>query len=237
LEAENLIADGFFDIGHAGSSVKFPTLAELISSPVDNKREVILIDFKKDANLQSLGQWLQESMYGKNSNDAVSLIANVTALVCGGAIERSRVANYPFKFRITELKLQGASNVIPIGLINKGTFYHRALLFKALCDRVGVAPCLLVRGEYNRAWNIVDLKKMVISALPETPSSSNHKAATDMAVQNLFAQQWNAKIANINLFSNKSPPIEGAFIVDLMFEPGNLMAVGSPQAEAYQRIN
>ena len=34
------------------------------------------------------------------------------------------------------------------------TYYHRALLFKVIADQVGL-PSVLVRSEYNRAYNVV----------------------------------------------------------------------------------
>ena len=60
------------------------------------------------------------------------------------------------ELHIAQLKADLKSNVIPIGFVKRGIFYHRALLFKTLADRIGV-PCSLVRGDYNRAWNEVTL--------------------------------------------------------------------------------
>nr|XP_006000327.1 PREDICTED: armadillo repeat-containing protein 3 [Latimeria chalumnae] len=74
----------------------------------------------------------------------------------GGPLERDQLREFSWDIHISELKLELKSNVIPIGKIQKGTFYHRALLFKALADRIGIS-CSLVRGEYTRAWNEVNL--------------------------------------------------------------------------------
>lgn len=227
LEADNIITDGFFDIGHAGSAVKFPTLQHLLSAPADNKREVLLVDSKKDQFLTYLSQWLSEIISMRGTEDAIITIANVVALVCGGQVDQTQIANYPFKFRITELKLQNSSNVIPIGTVNKGTFYHRALLFKTLCDRIGLSPCILVRGDYNRAWNIIDLKNTVVTGI-----SVNRLAD----VPPTFVQQWKSKLECLELKVHDIPPIDGAYIVDLMSEPGKLMPISSPEAESYQRI-
>lgn len=48
----------------------------------------------------------------------------------GGDVERSDLTNFSFELHISELKTELASNVIPIGRIKCGIYYHRALLFK-----------------------------------------------------------------------------------------------------------
>ena len=48
----------------------------------------------------------------------------------GGAVEKGNLANFSWELAISELKLQHQSNVLPLGSIAVGIFYHRALLFK-----------------------------------------------------------------------------------------------------------
>lgn len=48
----------------------------------------------------------------------------------GGKIAKEKLADFSWELHISELKFQLKSNVIPIGYIKKGIFYHRALLFK-----------------------------------------------------------------------------------------------------------
>lgn len=48
----------------------------------------------------------------------------------GGTVARDDLDRFMWEIHLSELKLQLQSNVIPIGRIKKGTFYHRALLFK-----------------------------------------------------------------------------------------------------------
>ncbi|XP_040611351.1 armadillo repeat-containing protein 3 isoform X2 [Mesocricetus auratus] len=87
----------------------------------------------------------------------------------GGRIPKEKMSDFSWELHISELKFQLKSNVVPIGYIKKGIFYHRALLFKALADKIGVG-CSLVRGEYSRAWNEVKLlnetRKGMIGSLP-----------------------------------------------------------------------
>uniref|UniRef100_A0A8C7FUU2 Armadillo repeat containing 3 n=1 Tax=Oncorhynchus kisutch TaxID=8019 RepID=A0A8C7FUU2_ONCKI len=74
--------------------------------------------------------------------------------VMGGAVEVDRQHDFLWELHLSELRYELQSNIIPIGQIRKGTYYHRALLYKVLADRIGVS-CSLVRGEYNRVWNEV----------------------------------------------------------------------------------
>ncbi|KAL8165069.1 UNVERIFIED_CONTAM: Armadillo repeat-containing protein 3 [Gekko kuhli] len=74
----------------------------------------------------------------------------------GGVIERDKLHEFSWELHISEIEFELKCNVVPMGKINKGTFYHRALLFKVIADRIGIG-CTLVRGEYTRAWNEVKL--------------------------------------------------------------------------------
>ncbi|XP_051007228.1 armadillo repeat-containing protein 3 [Acomys russatus] len=104
-----------------------------------------------------------------NIREQIEALAKYVADKMGGKIPKEKLSDFSWELHISELKFQLKSNVIPIGYIKKGIFYHRALLFKALADKIGVG-CSLVRGEYSRAWNEVKLvneaRKGVIGNLP-----------------------------------------------------------------------
>ncbi|XP_037366603.1 armadillo repeat-containing protein 3 [Talpa occidentalis] len=104
-----------------------------------------------------------------NVKEQVETLAKYVAEKMGGTISKEKLNDFNWELHISELKFQLKSNVIPIGLIKKGIFYHRALLFKALADKIGIG-CSLVRGEYGRAWNEVKLmnesRKGVIGGVP-----------------------------------------------------------------------
>ena len=51
----------------------------------------------------------------------------------GGPILKDDVAKFSFELPISQLKHVLDSNVIPIGKVVTGIFYHRALLFKVSC--------------------------------------------------------------------------------------------------------
>ncbi|ELK16973.1 Armadillo repeat-containing protein 3 [Pteropus alecto] len=101
--------------------------------------------------------------------EQIEALAKYVAEKMGGTIPKDKLQDFSWELHISELKFQLKSNVIPIGHIKKGIFYHRALLFKALADKIGIG-CSLVRGEYGRAWNEVKLmnksQKGVIGGLP-----------------------------------------------------------------------
>ncbi|XP_064797315.1 armadillo repeat-containing protein 3-like [Oncorhynchus masou masou] len=87
-------------------------------------------------------------------SEQYSALARLVSEVMGGAVEVDREHDFLWELHLSELRYELQSNIIPIGQIRKGTYYHRALLYKVLADRIGVS-CSLVRGEYNRVWNEV----------------------------------------------------------------------------------
>ncbi|XP_003463923.2 armadillo repeat-containing protein 3 isoform X2 [Cavia porcellus] len=104
-----------------------------------------------------------------NIKEQIEDLAKFVAEKMGGKIPKDKLHDFSWELHISELKFQLKSNVIPIGYIKKGIFYHRALLFKALGDRIGIGSSV-VRGEYGRAWNEVKLldqsRKGVTGGLP-----------------------------------------------------------------------
>ncbi|XP_056593979.1 armadillo repeat-containing protein 3 [Triplophysa dalaica] len=87
--------------------------------------------------------------------DDAKMYTALAVLVCdamGGQVEPEKLHDFLWELHISKLKLEINSNIIPIGKIKKGIYFHRALLFKVLADRIGLR-CSLVRGQYNRAWN------------------------------------------------------------------------------------
>ncbi len=240
--------DGFYDIGYAGSNLEnvgvFPTLSKLSALPVDKKREVVLIDNALDPALQSVGNYLADAISGLNVESQIRLIALAVSKLLGGPVDPDNLSQYNFKFKISETKLKLGSNVIPIGQIHQGTFYHRALLFKALADRVGMKPCSLVRGEYNRAWNIIDVKNVTVNTPRVVPakrvpsSKPKHQDKNQPApapVPTLSQAEQKALYIGQVEGEAKAYSSEEAAIVDLMFEPGKLLPLNSSEAIAYQR--
>ncbi|NXN37684.1 ARMC3 protein, partial [Rhinoptilus africanus] len=110
--------------------------------------DLILLDYINDASKTILPL--------TTTRGQVVALAQFVADKMGGPIERDKLHDFSWELHISEIEFELKSNVVPIGKVKKGTFCHRALLFKVIADRIGIR-CTLVRGEYNRAWNEVEL--------------------------------------------------------------------------------
>lgn len=86
--------------------------------------------------------------------EQITVLAQFVAEKMGGAIEKGQLAYFCWELPLSQVRFEGKSNVVPIGRIRMGIHTHRALLFKALADRLSIG-CTLSRGQYNRAWNEV----------------------------------------------------------------------------------
>ncbi|NXK23091.1 ARMC3 protein, partial [Arenaria interpres] len=110
--------------------------------------DFILLDYINDASKTILPL--------TTTREQVVALAQFVADKMGGPIERDKLHDFSWELHVSEIEFELKSNVVPIGKVKKGTFYHRALLFKVIADRIGIR-CSLVRGECNRAWNEVEL--------------------------------------------------------------------------------
>ncbi|XP_062297753.1 armadillo repeat-containing protein 3 isoform X2 [Scomber scombrus] len=254
LASSDIITDGFYDTGKAGSGQRVLTLEELSKQPVNQHRPIIAVNTVSDETgdapeerqsnpsetdtsskggrrtprrrkeddkqkdeaqpespteklwkmmddipLQNLVKEAKESILPLNDEwEQYAALARLVSRTMGGAVEIEKLHKFPWELHLSELKFEFQSNVIPIGIIGKGIYCHRALLFKCLADCIGMS-CTLVRGEYNRAWNEILLFK-------GNPSSNEHS----------------------------SQPCR--LIVDLMHQPGNLLKTKTAAAVQYQTI-
>ncbi|KAJ3020782.1 Armadillo repeat-containing protein 3 [Thoreauomyces humboldtii] len=284
ISSTNAISDGFYDLGSAGTKLEtlhqFPVLQDLRESPIDKRREVLVLDATQDPHLAALIHAVAEGpLFSRTPRQQIRQIASVVAQVMGGPVDPVKLQDMSYKFKLTELKLKTESNVVPLGEVAQGTFYHRALLFKYLCDKVGLTPCTLVRGEYGRAWNTVDIFRQTLvpprAAAPATPAAATTPAKHEKAAKSARmretastkqAEKEGGAIAagglvgsgaNVAGLGAPVPPVtlatlvpisipvptddadpapEEETLVDLMFEPGRLILVGSSEANAYQRL-
>jgi len=69
----------------------------------------------------------------------------------GGEVEKGNLAIFSWELPISEIKQQRQSNVLPLGLVTVGIFYHRALLFKVCSVMMydDVVSCFAL-SQYNR---------------------------------------------------------------------------------------
>ncbi|XP_056290596.1 armadillo repeat-containing protein 3 isoform X2 [Pseudoliparis swirei] len=226
LAATDVIGDGFYDAGKVPAAQRVLTLKELSTQPVNKKRPIIFVNtatenkkeddkqkeearaespaekpwkMMEDVSLQILVKVAKESIISlSDERERWASLARLVNEAMGGAVEMEKLHKFPWVLHLSELKFQLQSNVVPIGLINRGIYCHRAVLFKCVADCIGMS-CSLVRGEYNRAWNEV-----------------------------LFF--------NGNPSRNERPSQPCRYIVDLMHQPGSLLAASTAAAVQYQTI-
>ncbi|XP_040307167.1 armadillo repeat-containing protein 3 isoform X6 [Herpailurus yagouaroundi] len=198
LSSSNIISDGFYDYGRITQStvgvVHFVTLIAAVYSQRKGRGKKEEEKVKEEEEVSTLPKLMGEGSPEKewyppfdpdfrvyvyevtksifpitNIKEQIEVLARYVAEKMGGKMSKEKLHNFSWELHISELKFQLKSNVVPIGQIKKGIFYHRALLFKALADKIGIG-CSLVRGEYGRAWNEVQLmnesRKGLIGALP-----------------------------------------------------------------------
>lgn len=114
--------------------------------------------------------------------EQLTIIADIVANAFGGPILKSELIEFGYEMAIVELKRASNSNVVPLGQIAKGLYRERALLFKVICDQVGL-PVTLEQREYRRAWNAICLHgKHFIVDLMDSPGklhAIDNPSATD----------------------------------------------------------
>uniref|UniRef100_A0A3Q1FKM1 Armadillo repeat containing 3 n=1 Tax=Acanthochromis polyacanthus TaxID=80966 RepID=A0A3Q1FKM1_9TELE len=156
LTSSDIITDGFYDAGKVcyllekkkeedkqKYEMQFESLIEKPSNTIEDVSLQILVEEAKESILRL-----------SDEKEQYAALARLVSDVMGGAVEMEKLHKFSWMLHLSELKFQLQSNVVPIGLIKKGIYCHRALLFKCLADCIGIG-CSLVRGEYNRAWNEV----------------------------------------------------------------------------------
>uniref|UniRef100_A0AAQ5YWM1 EDR1/CTR1/ARMC3-like peptidase-like domain-containing protein n=1 Tax=Amphiprion ocellaris TaxID=80972 RepID=A0AAQ5YWM1_AMPOC len=171
LTSSDIITDGFYDAGKARPGQRVLTLDELSKQPVNKNQPVIVINTAPEYDLKNymfrcVKSRILLKLHTYNINYISKQKCTLYLVLCvrlvsdlmGGAVEMEKLHEFSWMLHLSELKFQLQSNVVPIGLISKGIYCHRALLFKCLADCIGIS-CSLVRGEYNRAWNEVLLFK------------------------------------------------------------------------------
>lgn len=247
LPRNNVITDGFYDFGAvsgSGVSIKpFPSLEDLAQAPIDKKRETLLIDSRSDPDFAAWIRTISEGLSSRKPLEQAKFIAQTVTDALGGVVrDSSKTADIGFKVHITSLKLEAKSNVLPIGLVKHGTFYHRALLFKALCDRIGLGPVSLVRGEYNRAWNEIEVSKLCVLGPQSNGTTSKSRSAGKGNRASVAAKLTAGSTPDDIEFDPRQygtlTDEDSGFkvgIIDLMYQPGRIMELGSVESREYMR--
>uniref|UniRef100_A0A3P9JNM8 Armadillo repeat containing 3 n=1 Tax=Oryzias latipes TaxID=8090 RepID=A0A3P9JNM8_ORYLA len=199
LASSDIITCGFYDAGKARTGQRVLTLEELTQQPLNQHRPVFSVftgirkekeekqkdeipaEEAEDAVLQMLIQEAKESVLQLNTEkEQYAALARLVSEAMGGAVAEEELHEFPWMLHLSELKFHLQSNVVPIGLIRKGIYCHRALLFKCLSDCIGLS-CSLIRGDYNRAWNEVVL-------FEENPSNMQRSSRRSCFIVDLIHQ-------------------------------------------------
>ncbi|XP_044032813.1 armadillo repeat-containing protein 3 isoform X1 [Siniperca chuatsi] len=216
LASTDIMRDGFYDGGKVCAGQRILTLEELSKQPVNQHRPIIVVNaatekkkeddkqkdetqpesptekpwkMMDDVTLQLLVKEAKESILPLNDErEQYAALARLVSEAMGGAVEMEKLHEFPWVLHLSGLKFQLQSNVVPIGLISRGIYCHRALLFKCLVDCIGMS-CTLVRGEYNRAWNEILL-------FSGNPSSNGRSSQPCRYIVDLMHQPGSLLTAN-----------------------------------------
>lgn len=83
----------------------------------------------------------------------MSFLCSFVSDKMGGAVDRESLSTFSYELPIGQLKVELNSNIIPIGKIQAGIFYHRALLFKVILGYVHTAPDeFRPAGKFDQTW-------------------------------------------------------------------------------------
>ncbi|KAI9184570.1 hypothetical protein H9P43_003624 [Blastocladiella emersonii ATCC 22665] len=236
----------FYDTGAAyrpssssGTGPSFPSLDTLRASPLDTRAAVVWIAPDEQAVREicdevrrAAGVPLPPAAVAGDAPSAEPAPAAVPAqyvpaLLSAAATAIARrlgaltsAATAEAAFRLAELKCAAGSNVLPAttALPAMTAPGHRALLLKAVCDRLGVGVAL-VRGEYGRCWNEATVRAGYVAAEMVDGDGAAVVAALDDG--------------------SVGGGEEVAVILDLEAEAGvtaRLLVVGTPAAGRYVRL-
>uniref|UniRef100_A0A8P4GAU8 Armadillo repeat containing 3 n=1 Tax=Dicentrarchus labrax TaxID=13489 RepID=A0A8P4GAU8_DICLA len=197
LASSDIISDGFYDAGKVCVCV-YATESFVKQKESDDKQKDETQPesptekpwkMMDDVSLQLLVKEAKKSILPlSDERGQYAVLARLVSEAMGGAVEMEKLHEFPWVLHLSELKFQLQSNVVPIGLIRRGIYCHRALLFKCLVDSIGMS-CTLVRGEYNRAWNEVLL-------LSGNPSSNGRSSQPCCYIVDLMHQPGSLLKAN-----------------------------------------
>eukprot|EP00038_Savillea_parva_P009597 m.184615 g.184615 ORF g.184615 m.184615 type:complete len:778 (+) comp16183_c0_seq1:43-2376(+) len=170
LELGDVVVSPFFDTGALSSQTSFVGLDKLREVPINTGREVLLADISSTNPDTELVDFIASVRPADGQSADPSELARAVCNRMGGAVPYAQLTAYTATLAINELKQEAGSNVIPLGKIKTGMYYHRALLFKVVGDAINL-PSVLVRSAYGRAYNVVYAPKAVVVDVMHEPGS------------------------------------------------------------------
>eukprot|EP00879_Flechtneria_rotunda_P007398 GHRR01007760.1.p1 GENE.GHRR01007760.1~~GHRR01007760.1.p1 ORF type:complete len:799 (+),score=316.22 GHRR01007760.1:393-2789(+) len=154
LDYTDIICDGFFEpVGDFPEIIEkgeFPTLAQLrhVQAFEGDRREVITVNRVADAELQlaeeqACAAVAQAAQFGQVQK-LQALAKYVSGRLGGPCPDEEQLATEYGRWT-APIKEGNKSVLLPVGSLTLGTSRHRALLYKALADSLGL-PSMLVKG-------------------------------------------------------------------------------------------
>ncbi|KAG5326846.1 ARMC3 protein, partial [Acromyrmex heyeri] len=158
-----------------------------------------------------------------------------------------RYIDQQLEVHLKQIKKCLETNMIPLGQLRVGSYLERAMLFKAIADRICL-PTAFVRGEYGVSWIEIAIPQMENSnegglfdaRLDENNEDYEKRIMTELlGKSNVFTYQNEHEKEKISLSRNYQSTIyptklmKPNFIVDLMDTPGDLIPIGSPRSKVY----
>ncbi|EFH66522.1 kinase family protein [Arabidopsis lyrata subsp. lyrata] len=159
LGYDDKIVDGFYDlcgVMNESSLERIPPLVDLQGTLMSDgvTWDAVLVNRSQDSNLLRLEQMALDiaaksksaSSSGFVNSELVRKLAVLVADYMGGPVVDPDSTLRAWWSLSYSLKATLHSMVLPLGSLTIGLARHRALLFKVLCDSVGV-PCRIVKGQ------------------------------------------------------------------------------------------
>ncbi|XP_018313706.1 uncharacterized protein, partial [Mycetomoellerius zeteki] len=158
-----------------------------------------------------------------------------------------RCIDQQLEVHLKQIKECLETNMIPLGQLCVGSYLERAMLFKAIADRICL-PAAFVRGEYGVSWIEIAIPQMedsnervLFDACLDGNNEDYEKRITTelLGESNVFTYQNGHEKEKISLSLDYQSTIyptklmKPNFIVDLMDTPGDLIPIGSPRSKLY----
>ncbi|KAL3843986.1 hypothetical protein ACJIZ3_001389 [Penstemon smallii] len=169
LDFEERVVEGFYDVYSLSADPEvrgsMPSLTDLEGNNGVSDYEVVIVNRKIDPALEELMQIAHCIALDCPNTKTALLIQRLAELVTnhlGGPVRDANLILAKWMERSMELRRSLHTPVLPIGSLRIGLSRHRALLFKALADSVGI-HCRLVKGNHytgveDDAVNIIKLQ-------------------------------------------------------------------------------
>lgn len=214
LDHNEKILDGFFDPGRCNFRKDYSSELKKYHKKVrfhaSNRREVIVVNKDEDRQLRHHYRYIKKMSHSIKSKYALTrLISGYVANVMTRKTSRKLVKKH-IKLNMKINK----SNVVPIGQIKNGVCRHKAILFKYLCDQVGI-DCILIRGKIYRSRPENEpkkekLKEHLLSCLPCSSFKKKKKTSGNHV--------WNLVVINRRIF-----------VVDVRNRAGKMIKISDAQ--------